>query len=275
MTPPTTIRMSPPAGRLERRLELRHQRQVAGGERRDADDVDVASRSPAAPPRPASGTSRRPRRRSRDRRRRRRSPSGRGRGRPGPSWRRGCAGRRPSFRSNAAVMASTRSTASAADLLAVDAGDRRGFGDVAAEAASSASDHLADRRAGPRRVDGGGKQVARRRAPLRASALQRGLDGADVALGAQLRELGELPARTAALSTFSTSISAVSVAAKRLTPTTACSPESMRACVRAAASSMRSFGRPVSIAAPCRRAPRPPRCAAWRARRDRRSAARR
>jgi hypothetical protein len=46
-----------------------------------------------------------------------------------------------------------------------------------------------------------------------------------------------------------------------LTPTTVCWPLSMRACVRAAASSMRSLGMPARWPWPCRRALRPRGCA--------------
>ncbi|OWK22341.1 hypothetical protein AJ88_08560 [Mesorhizobium amorphae CCBAU 01583] len=56
-------------------------------------------------------------------------------------------------------------------------------------------------------------------------------------------------ARTSALSIFSTSTSISFSGRCALTPTRVCSPESMRAWVRAAASSMRSFGMPFSIAA--------------------------
>ena len=78
-----------------------------------------------------------------------------------------------------------------AHLRAVNAGERLRLGDVAAEAALQRRAHLADGRARPRRLDGGGKQVrgAERRF---GQGLQRRLDGAGVALGAQLRELGEL-----------------------------------------------------------------------------------
>ena len=56
------------------------------------------------------------------------------------------------------------------------------------------------------------------------------------------------PARTAALSTFSTSTSSLASRRYLFTPMTGWRPESMRAWVRAAASSMRSFGMPASMA---------------------------
>ena len=55
-------------------------------------------------------------------------------------------------------------------------------------------------------------------------------------------------ARTAELSTFSTSICSSASSRYLLTPTTVWRPESMRAWVRAAASSMRSLGMPASMA---------------------------
>jgi hypothetical protein len=54
--------------------------------------------------------------------------------------------------------------------------------------------------------------------------------------------------RTAPLSTLRISIGASSRGRNLLTPITACAPESMRAWVRAAASSMRSLGSDASIA---------------------------
>ena len=56
-------------------------------------------------------------------------------------------------------------------------------------------------------------------------------------------------ARTAELSTFSTSMSSTESGRYLLTPITGWRPESMRACVLAAASSMRSLGMPASMAA--------------------------
>jgi hypothetical protein len=55
-------------------------------------------------------------------------------------------------------------------------------------------------------------------------------------------------ARTAALSTFRMSMEASSVLRKAFTPMIFWWPESMRACVRAAASSIFNFGMPASMA---------------------------
>jgi hypothetical protein len=82
-----------------------------------------------------------------------------------------------------------------------------------------------------------------------------------VALGPQLLELGELLARTEELSTLSTSICSFWSGRNLLTPITGWRPESIRAWVRAAASSMRSLGIPASIAAVMPPASRPPGCA--------------
>ena len=63
------------------------------------------------------------------------------------------------------------------------------------------------------------------------------------------RSLSSCSARTAPLSTFSTSMGSSTSGRYLLTPMTGCWPESMRAWVRAAASSMRSLGMPASMAA--------------------------
>ena len=83
-TPPTT-RMSSPPGLRSSGDELGHERLVAGGLARHADDVHVVLDRVRAPPPRASGTAGRRRRRSRGRRTRWRSPWRPGRGRPGPS----------------------------------------------------------------------------------------------------------------------------------------------------------------------------------------------
>ena len=62
------------------------------------------------------------------------------------------------------------------------------------------------------------------------------------------RSFSSCSARTPALSTLSTSICSSSSTTYLLTPITGWRPESMRAWVRAAASSMRSFGMPASMA---------------------------
>ena len=81
-----------PAGRPRRAARSSgHERQVAGGERRHADHVDVGLDGLPRDLGRASGRAARRRRRSRGRRTRWRPPSGPGRGRPGPSSRRGCA----------------------------------------------------------------------------------------------------------------------------------------------------------------------------------------
>ena len=93
--PPTTIMMSSRPCSASSSRSSRHQRQVPGGERVDADDVDV-------------GLDRLPRHLGRRLEQRahvdveaevgergRRAPSARGRDRPGPSWPSGCAGGGP------------------------------------------------------------------------------------------------------------------------------------------------------------------------------------
>ena len=62
------------------------------------------------------------------------------------------------------------------------------------------------------------------------------------------RSFSACSARTAELSILSTSSSSSSASRYLLTPITGCRPESIRAWVRAAASSMRSFGSPASFA---------------------------
>ena len=125
------------------------------------------SRPRRGPPRPAFGTAGRRRRRSRGRRTRWRSPWRLGRARPGPSWRRGCAGRRPSALANA----STRLRICGELLVvlvrrSVHAGDGADLGAVAAEHLLHRIGHLADGGSRPGRLDAEREQVAVAAAPV-------------------------------------------------------------------------------------------------------------
>ena len=100
MTPPTTTAMSSRPSASSARRSCGHERQVAGGERRHADDVHVGLDRLAGDllggleqradvdveAEVGEGAWR--------------SPSGRGRGRPGPSWRRGSGAGGPARRAN-------------------------------------------------------------------------------------------------------------------------------------------------------------------------------
>ena len=253
MTPPTTIMMSPRPGRVERRLQRRHSVRCPAVERRDADECDIGSTACAR--RFLRRREERPdhRRRSRYRQRPRRSPSGRGHGRPGRSWRRGCAGGAPVVAREGRDRARAPRSTGAASLpppridAARSPGSRHDGG----------SRHLLERqrksrRRWPWRAPHRRQRRAdcpRRVARLASERVERRLAVAAASRSAFRRSSFSIcAARTRRLSTFSMSIGGSSAARYMLTPTTACSPASMRACVRAAASSMRSFGMPASIA---------------------------
>ena len=102
------------AERRERRAQRGDEREVPGGERARADDVDVVLDRGARRLLGRLEERARCRRRSRDRRTPSRSPSGRGRARPAPSWRRGCAAAAPRARGTPCVRA--RTVAMAADV---------------------------------------------------------------------------------------------------------------------------------------------------------------
>ena len=139
-------------------------------------------------------------------------------------------------------------------LRAVHATDRTDLRGVPAEDLLHGRGHLADRRHGTRGVDGEGEQVgAERRRRTRSgrhpscARARHGTPGRR-ARRAAARAWRPGSARTAALSTLSTSIGSSSSTGYRLTPMTGWRPASMRAWVRAAASSMRILGMPASIA---------------------------
>ena len=136
-------------------------------------------------------------RRSRDRRTPWRSPSGRGRGRPGPSWRRGCAGARPSSsRTLDEPCARARRLSVIADL---PARRRRRSSCIGARwrpnTFSSAKRNLADRRLGARGVDREFEQVAAPPARACVSASSAASTAARVARALAAAQLVELQLR--------------------------------------------------------------------------------
>ena len=166
-------------------------------------------------------------------------------------------GRRPSrLGERVDACAGLRRRASAlADLVAVHARDRTDRARCAGRTPSPARRQISPTVALARAASTASvEQVAPSPRPRvrRSSASQRPARRAAsglVALGAQPLELGDLLApRTALLSTLSTSIVLVVSSRYLFTPMTGWRPESMRAWVRAAASSMRSLGMPASMA---------------------------
>ena len=146
--------------------------------------------------------------------------------------------------------APARSPRTSPDLPLVDARDRLDLGAMAAPHLLQRRRDLADRRLRPRRLDARARAGCRRPSPRRATvrssaAVTAGL----VALGAQAAQLVDLQ-RAHALNCRPSALRSARRRPARnlLTPTTVCAPASMRAWVRAAASSMRSFGMPASIA---------------------------
>ena len=236
----------------QRGPQRRDEREVPGGERARADDVHVVL---DRLPRRLLGRleqRRRCRRRSRGRRTPRRSPSGRGRGRPGPSSRPGCAAAGPRARGSLDIArARSRPLVASRPPRHVHAGDGADLG-----AGGGPRPSPAPRRSrrpspgrGPRR-SASVEQVAARRARRARSArrarastaagsrsARSSLEPLDLALAH--RRVVDLEHRRPAPRSRGGICSRRRSSAGR---------ESMRACVRAAASSIRSFGTPASMA---------------------------
>ena len=131
---------------------------------------------------------------------------------------------------------------------AVHAGDATDRGAVAREHLFERVGDLADGRPGPGRLDRQLEQVAVA-ARAFAQAVERLAARGLVAVGPQLSRGGRAAARArSALSTSRMSTWSSSARRYLLTPTMTSSPRSIAACLRAAASSMRSFGMPDSTA---------------------------
>ncbi len=133
-------------------------------------------------------------------------------------------------------------------LPLVDAGDGLDFGAVTPEHLFHRVRNFADGGLGARRIDRQRQQIAVAFAGAARQRGQRGIDVLLVALGRSRFSLSICRRRTVEFSTLSTSIAASLTGLYLLTPITACRPASIRACVLAEASSMRSFGTPASIA---------------------------
>ena len=135
-----------------------------------------------------------------------------------------------------------------ARLARIDAGNHIGLGLVAVEDFFQRDRRF--RRRSPWRAPPRPPAPAdcRRRSRLRSARRARLASSPRRARRAGASSLSICAARTAELSTFSTS-GATSLSGRNLfTPTTTCCPVSMRACVFAATSSIRCLGRPAAIA---------------------------
>ena len=132
-----------------------------------------------------------------------------------------------------------------ADLPFVDAGDRPGLGAMAAE--SHFQRQWRSRRPWPWRAPPSRKARGGCPRPIFAASVS-SASAVSTACGSRsalsLASFSSCWARTAELSTLRISISRFLARLEALTPTIFCVPESMRACVCAAASSMRIFGKP-------------------------------
>ena len=160
-------------------------------------------------------------------------------------------GRRPcsSSKASAAARASSITFHARSRLLPVDAGDRPDRRRMPTVDLLERVGDLADGGLGPGRVDGEREQVARLAVGRLASARRGRASTSPASRSARSRSsFSSCSRRTAALSTLSTSRRSSSASRYLLTPITGWRPESIRAWVRAAASSMRSFGSPWSIA---------------------------
>jgi len=185
-----------------------------------------------------------------NRRTRSRSPSGRDRVRPGPSWRPGCAAAGPlRRRRRPPVPVPLRRCATSRPR----AGTRpRWYGSGRRAGPTPAPMPRRSRRRSPWPGPASMASASRFRDESEAAAVS-----AASALSTEVwsrsarsrRSLATWASRTPALSTLRTSIRSSSATRGYLfTPITGCRPESIRAWVRAAASSMRSLGMPASIA---------------------------
>ena len=156
-----------------------------------------------------------------------------------------------------AVVGLAKASTSATDLVealvalegrAVHAGDATDLRLVAAEHRLHGVAHLADRGPGPGRLDAEGEEVAVAGGAL-AEPLERVLRRRPRRGSARtVSRRATCCSRTLVLSMSSTSTWSGSAERYLLTPTMTSSPRSTRACRRAAASSMRSFGMPESTA---------------------------
>ena len=164
-------------------------------------------------------------------------------------------GRRPSARSNSAAAARTRSMLSVcAGLLPVHTADRTDVPGVAAEHLLQRVGDLARRSPSPGRRRWPAPAGCPRPPPppgAAAAAVSRSSAAWQAASSRSARSRRSFSicwARTARLSILSTSMSSSPATRYLLTPMTGWRPESIRAWVRAAASSTRIFGMPSSIA---------------------------
>ena len=233
---------------------------ASGGRRRASTRRRRARRPrpPGGPPPRGSGTAGRRRRRSRGRRRRvaitfwpRSWPSW-------PTLATRIRGWRPSRRVNCSTRSRTRATPGPSPtslrytplIVRIGAVCRPNTSSSAALISPTVARARAASIDSLSRLASGSSPRCRRRgaAPRRATPSRASSHAAWSRSARRVRSLAICSARTAELSTLSTSMSSAVSGRNTLTPTTGWRPESMRAWVRAAASSMRSLGSPASIA---------------------------